>query len=314
MAGISNDTGARLREENHLLEKLHVFFGVLLNEPSKIVDDTHLSKVIDGLIHCDEEKNGFLISLLDKPALHFVSFLVQCLSSEVERTQVFAIQLFGLFARNSDAFRHLNMFLHSHGGRCEEAGWWTEVLQSGSTSVQYAVLSVLELLLGHNCGSEWMGGSELFSCSIHCLESSSFFVTKASINFLASSVVQWVLLAGEEEMKLHKKTLSNFLQTVNKALLSKDDGYDGVLFQHALTLFTRVFTLVVDTGKLNIDNFLSVFPSLLEVSLQLKWRTGQRNCQLILNLLKSTPQNLFVKYVCVCVCVCMGVCGVCMCV
>ena len=304
-----------------LLRLLQRFFDVLCSESGKIVDDTHLDKVIDGLTNCGPSEGDTLRSMLDGTTLDFPRVLARCLAHGDVRVKSFGIRLFGVYAQTEEGFTALVACLSSSAAASRdghvdtskpavtlaEPSWCHKILEDGGPSMQYAVLGMLQGLLCHATGWMWLERGKFVQSAVMLLaESNSFFVRKAAIGFLASVLLHGCVSHGSGA---GSDGLSQLLIMLKKSLstaMEQQPDVEGDVcdFQVAVSVVTaaaRLASCPQPGGPLSMSWLQGVLPSLAPLLEVLKTQS-EKDCRAVLNLLQTLDGERVLRYVCMYVC------------
>lgn len=306
------------RNDDHraLLQSLQRFFNVLCSESGKIVDDTHLDKVIDGLSDCGQGEGGILPSLLDSATLDIPSVLARCMKHGDARVKSFGIRLFGAYAQTEEGFTALlaclSSVIASRDGHVitsdpvvtlADPSWCQRFLEDGGPSVQYAVLSTLQSLSCHATGWQWLEWGKFVQSAILLLaKSNSYFVRKAATGFLASVLLHGCLSQGIGD---ESTGLSQLLSLVKRSLLTDVEQQalteGGVCdFHVAVSIVTAAVQLAScsqQAGPLSVTWLQGVLPSLSPLLEAFKTRS-EKDCRAVLNLLHILDGEKVLRCVC----------------
>ena len=286
-----------------LFQSLQKFFKVLCSESRKIVDDTHLDKVVDGLTDCGQDEGGTLRSLLDSATLNLPSVLASCIAHGDARVKSFGIRLFGVYAKTEEGFTallaHLSSAVVSRDGHVStsnpvatlaDPAWCHEFLEDGGPSVQYTALGMLQSLSCHAAGWQWLECGKFAQSAVTLLaRTSSFFVRKAAIGFLAS-----VVLHSSHGNGVGSDGLSQLLSVLKRSLSAGTEqqplvAEDVCNFQVVVSIVTTAVRLAVCTrpaGPHSARWLQGVLPSLSPLLESLKTRS-EKDCRAVMNLLQS---------------------------
>lgn len=296
-------------EDPVLFQSLQRFFNVLGSESGKIVDDTHLDKVIDWLSSCGEGEGGTLRTLLDSSSLDLPSVIARCVSHGDAKVKSFGIRLFGVYAQTEEGFTALVAHLRAHltsatVSRDDHVGttnpvatladpsWWHKFLEDGGPSVQYTALGMLKGASCHPAGWQWLEHGRFVQSAVKLLaKSNSFFVKKAATGFLASVLLHSVCLSRGNGVD--SEGLIQLLSLLKRSLAAskgKEPLIEGeCTFQAAVSIETAAARLVSSSRPavpFSVKWLQRVLPSLSPLLDALGTRS-EKECWAVLNLLQA---------------------------
>ena len=281
------------------LQSLQRFFNVLCSESGKIVDDTHLDKVIDGLSDCGPGEGGILPELLDNATLDIPSVLARCMKHGDARVKSFGIRLFGAYAQTEEGFTALLACLSSaipsrdgHVNTSDpvvtlaDPSWCQRFLEDGGPSVQYAVLGMLQSLSCHATGWKWLECGKFVQSAILLLaKSNSFFVRKAATVFLASVLLHGCSSHGSTGLSQLVSLLKRSLSTdVEQQALAEGSVCDFHVAVSIVTAAVQLASCSQQAGPLSVSWLQGVLPSLSPLLEAFKTRS-EKDCRAVMNLL-----------------------------
>ena len=306
------------QQDDHraLLQSLQRFFNVLCSESGKIVDDTHLDKVIDGLSDCGPSEGGILPDLLDSVTLDIPSVLARCMTHGDARVKSFGIRLFGAYAQTEEGFTallgRLSSPIASRDGHVNtsdpvvylaDPSWCQRFLEDGGPSVQYAVFGVLQSLSCHATGWKWLECGKFVQSAILLLaKSNSFFVRKAATGFLASVLLYGCSSHGSGDggtglsqlVSLLKRALST---DVEQQALTEAGVCDFHVAVSIVTAAVQLASCSQQASPLSVSWLQGVLPSLSPLLEAFKTRS-EKDCRAVMNLLHILDGERVLRCVC----------------
>ena len=264
-----------------LLQLLDQFFSILIATPDKVVDDTHLDKIIDGLKLWANEEECYFDTLVSR--LDLTNVIVQMLRSKVDATRVFGVRFLALISYNEKHFKWLRDRSHSDGLVCGDKTFWSESLTNKeSSSMQCATLQLLQQVAHHRTGLEWVLQNHYLSTVTMCMRSSSFYVKKEAGALLALLLTSRSSSKGAPQDEL--QCLVNQLQNIVLNNLKNDH-----------LSFDQAVAVIRKACELQSDWAFAVVPSVAEL-LSLLHAVPPKQRAGIIRLLSSLSEHARSRY------------------